>query len=627
MAGKQRRILLYCPEGGVQPHHVATLTLGRILEIRGHRVDVAYCDSLYERCVVMNSVSVPPGVPRNQFGAICDPCSVAARHAIQSVGMRMVDLSPYHLPQDLYEAARLVEHCDDPVALVHDGIAFGALARHDLFLARKLLIDQPLEPSDRARMQETVRSALVVYFAMRRIVAERGYTDLLVFGHYAVNSAAAFAARAEGISWRFISNPAHCNIDRRRLTLDPSNGSEVALRFLQSWPAWSGVPLTVEEVLEAGRDILHRFSGVGSHSYSPAKMATDPLEVLGLRRDRKLILALTSSLDERQAATFLAKAWSPDLDLDTVGSSARAFPDQIAWLHCMCAWISARDDLQMVIRVHPREGPNKRDGVTSSHLKRLRTALKDLPANVRVVWPEDQLSTYDLMEAAHLIQCSWSTVGMEAARLGVPVMTSDPYDFPVGDFLQGAASPEQFLRLTEALLAERPSLERIALGLRFYCMTRLQASVSIEDINPDIHGIAPRRFESAVEAEILEELLLRPVGAEEIKLAVRPAATPEAFVAEAAAINYLLRALVRLLCVGTLSGEDYRLTLVHADCRDAMVPPTDAGEACLLLDGDDCEFITQDGSVRRHSPMAVRLATLCRTHLISAVSPALAIDK
>jgi hypothetical protein len=624
MTDEPRRILLYCPEGGVQPHHVSTLTLGRILESRGHRVDVAYCEGLYERCVVMNSISAPPVVPREQFAPLCGQCSLQARHAIHSVGMRLVDMVPYHKPQDLYEAARLVEHCEDPVSLVHDGIAFGALARHDLFLARKLLADQPLDASDFARLRETVRSALVVYFAIRRMVAERGYTHLLVFGHYAVNSAAAFAARSEGISWRFVSNPAHCNIDRRRLTLDSINGCEIALRFLRSWPDWRDVPLTADEVLEVGRDILHRFSGVGSHTYSPAKMAVDPLELLGLRRDRKLILALTSSLDERQASAFLEKAWSPDLDCEAIGNSARSFPDQISWLTGMCDWASARDDMQLVIRVHPREGPNKRDGVSSSHLQRLRAALVDLPGNVRVIWPEDQLSTYDLMEAAHLIQCSWSTVGMEAARLGVPVMTSDPYDFPAGDFLKGASSPEQFFRLTEELLAEGPSLERILFGLRFYCMTRLQASVSIEDINPDIHGISPRRFESAVGAEILEELLLRPVGAEEIKRAARPAAAAETFAVEQAAVLYLLRALIRYTFTGDTAGDDYNLILIPTKIREDALPQPKGGEAFLLLDGEDCEFVTPEGSVRRHSPMVARMAALCRTHLVVAPSPILA---
>ena len=616
-----RRVLLYCPEGGIQPHHTAVLTLGRILESRGHRVDVAFCDGLYERCVMMNSISAPPGLPREQFKPVCSQCSLSARHNAHAIGMTLADMAPYHLPQDAYEAARLVEQGGDPVAFVHDGIAFGALARHDLFLARKLLADQPLEAEDMARLRETVRSALVVYYAIKRMVAERGYTDLLIYGHYAVNSAAALAARSVGISSRLIANPQHCNIDRRRLTFNPGNGCEVPLRHLQSWLKWKDVPMTADEVIEAGRDILHRFSGVGSHSYSPAKVAGDPLELLGLKRDRKLIVALTSSLDERQAAAFLEKGWSPDLDIDAVGSAARSFPDQITWLTSLCDWVSARDDLQLVIRIHPREGINKRESISSSHLQRLRSALQELPGNVRVVWPEDQLSTYDLMEAAHLVQCSWSTVGMEAARLGVPVLTSDPYNFPVGDFMKASSSPEEFFRLTEELLAEGPNLERIVFGLRFYCMTRLQASVSIEDINPDIHGIAARRFDAAAQAEIFEELLLRPVGSEEIRLAARPAPTAEADALEQSAIRYLLRALVRYMFTGTVTGEDYSLTLAAAGLRNSLPPPSGAGEALLLLDGEDCEFITAEGAVRRHSPLVARLASLCHTHL---VTPALA---
>jgi len=610
-----RRILFYSPHAGVQQHYATMLTLGRIFESRGHRVDVAYCDALYERCIVMDSISLPPGLPRDQLASVCIQCSLYARQAAQSVGMRLVELAPHHAAQDFHEAVRLVEQCEDPADLSHEGIAFGALAHHDLFLARKLLTDQPLSPIDRAQLKETARSALVVYFAIKRMIAERGYTDVLVLGHYAVNSAAAFAARASGISWRFVSTPQHCNIDHRRLSVNAINGCELPMRYLQSWLRWKDVPLTVDEVIEVGRDMLHRFGGLGSHSYSPARTDANPLDRLGLRRDRKLVLALTSSLDERQAAQFLERAWSPGFELDSVNSSARAFPDQIAWLTSMCSWASGRCDVQLVIRIHPREGVNKRENVASSHLLRLQAALSDLPDNVRVVWPEDQLSTYDLIEAAHLVQCSWSTIGMEAARLGVPVMTADPsYSYAVGDFIQAASSPEQFLRLTEALLEEQPSFDRVALGLRFYCLTRLHSSVSIEDVNPDIHTISPRRFESAAEGAVFEELLLRPIGAEEVKLAARPPATPEMVAAERAAIHYLLRALVRYMFTGEVTGEDYRLTLAPVELRDRL-PLAAPGEALLLRDGAECEFITADGAMRRYSPLVARLAALCGTQL------------
>src|SRR5205807_8907478 len=101
-------------------------------------------------------------------------------------------------------------------------------------------------------------------------------------------------------------------------------------------------------------------------------------------------------------------------------------------------YVESHDDLQLAVRIHPREGPNKREGGTSQHLQKLRREFGAYQhARVRIIWPEDKTSSYDLGEAADLALVSWSSIGLELARLGVPVLTSTRGIgfLPEGDFL------------------------------------------------------------------------------------------------------------------------------------------------------------------------------------------------
>ena len=76
------------------------------------------------------------------------------------------------------------------------------------------------------------------------------------------------------------------------------------------------------------------------------------------------------------------------------------------------------------MRIHPREGVNKRESVASQHLTRLREAFGKPYANCRFIWPADPVSSYDLGEAADVVLTSWSTIGLEMPATGAPVLVA-----------------------------------------------------------------------------------------------------------------------------------------------------------------------------------------------------------
>ncbi len=90
------------------------------------------------------------------------------------------------------------------------------------------------------------------------------------------------------------------------------------------------------------------------------------------------------------------------------------------WLQRSVAYFAARPDVQLVVRIHPGErytkGPSVADVVSQ--------ALPELPAHIHLVAAGDPVNTYDLVEIANLGLVYTTTVGMEMAMSGVPVIVA-----------------------------------------------------------------------------------------------------------------------------------------------------------------------------------------------------------
>ena len=77
-------------------------------------------------------------------------------------------------------------------------------------------------------------------------------------------------------------------------------------------------------------------------------------------------------------------------------------------------------ELQLVMRVHP--GELKTHG--TSMVDVINQAYPQLPENIHIITPEDKTNTYDLMEIADFGLVYTTTVGMEMAMSGLPVIVT-----------------------------------------------------------------------------------------------------------------------------------------------------------------------------------------------------------
>jgi hypothetical protein len=124
----------------------------------------------------------------------------------------------------------------------------------------------------------------------------------------------------------------------------------------------------------------------------------------------------TLHLDQRPTALLAANVIGDSLTL-----GRQVFTTNMTeWLQRTVAGFCARPDVQLVVRIHPGErytrGPSVADVVQQVQAK--------LPEHVHLIAADDPVNTYDLVELADLGLVYTTTVGMEMAMSGVPVIVS-----------------------------------------------------------------------------------------------------------------------------------------------------------------------------------------------------------
>ncbi len=118
------------------------------------------------------------------------------------------------------------------------------------------------------------------------------------------------------------------------------------------------------------------------------------------------------------------------------------------WILRTIEYFGRHPESQLVVRVHPGErfmsGPSMVD--------RIAAKFPALPENVRLVGPLEKVNTYDIMSIARLGLAYTTTVGMEMAMGGVPVILAGDTHYRGRGFTLEPASWEEYFQAIQQVL-------------------------------------------------------------------------------------------------------------------------------------------------------------------------------
>jgi hypothetical protein len=600
--------LFFVPYAGVTPMFAQACVVARSLRDRGHSVIFARCFRLFERCPVMDMHRVPYEAAAEEKLETCLRCGDNSLTMLDDYGLEAVDLRPLITP----EMTRRIDEAlakapQDLLQFEFEGLGFGALSVMDLVLALKISDFRELLESDRRVWLQYLRSCLLSYLIVERACRDLGVARIVHCNDYSLLLGARTAARKHGVPCYGLAFPGHRNVDLRRYMILPNVWKSSGFRLLAAWPACRDLALEPARVRDVAEDLLVRLRGIGSHLYSPGKTVheTDVRYRLGLSGERKLLVAFTSSLDELIASRMGTEALGIDIP-----DRPQPFRDQIEWMTTLVNYVEQSDDLSLVVRIHPREGSNKRESVVSQHLALLRSSFGGAYTHCRFVWPADPVSSYDLGEAADLVLTSWSTIGLEMARLGAPVLVAfngAGAPIPQDDFYEWAATPSEFLVKLRALLDRPVSVEQIARAFRWYSLLTLGTTIDLSDVVPRVDFARLPPYQTPLEAAAIEQIVIGGKDVCDLNIErLHASQLPESDAREADELRRQLRRLVHFLMTGEDSKDDAVL-IIGSGHRGAS--------RAIECDGYHATYRDGDRVYRGYSPMAVRLAALCGREL------------
>ncbi|NLW72339.1 MAG: glycosyltransferase family 4 protein [Chloroflexi bacterium] len=313
------------------------------------------------------------------------------------------------------------------------------VSRYDVMYTRQIETVDPEDPLYLLRMERNAKAALALY----RWFSQESPDVVIVPNGTILEMGVAYAmARVMGIhavTFEFADQ-------RERIWL--AQDSEIMTHDTTAlWSALGNRPLPerarekLVELFSARKKAITWGEFARQWQASPQRGSNVVREALGL--------------DERPLALLATNVLGDSLTLGRQKISA----SMAEWVVKTIDWFRKRPDLQLVARIHPGELITH----GTSMVEVIEEQFGGLPENIHVIKPGEKVNTYDLVDLADFGLVFTTTVGLEMAMAGLPVMvagkthyankgfTLDPQDWEeYQDMLEKVASDPVGARLSKA---------------------------------------------------------------------------------------------------------------------------------------------------------------------------------
>ncbi|HEY3474559.1 MAG TPA: hypothetical protein VGK56_08105, partial [Anaerolineales bacterium] len=183
----------------------------------------------------------------------------------------------------------------------------------------------------------------------------------------------------------------------------------------------------------------------GARVWGKSKRLWQYVSAQGAAQTRKAL-----GLDDRPVVLLAANVLGDSLTL-----GRNIFAESMSeWITKTVQYFAKRPDVQLVVRIHPGEKivPQAKSMGTV-----VREALPEIPSHIRLVGALDNVNTYDLIEVASLGLAYTTTVGVETAMNGIPVISCGNTHYRGRGFTIDPNSWEEYFSTLEKVLSDLPA--------------------------------------------------------------------------------------------------------------------------------------------------------------------------
>jgi len=183
----------------------------------------------------------------------------------------------------------------------------------------------------------------------------------------------------------------------------------------------------------------------GARVWGKSKRLWQYVSAQGAEQTRKVL-----GLDDRPVVLLAANVLGDSLTL-----GRNIFAESMSeWITKTVQYVAKRTDVQLVVRIHPGEKivPQAKSMGTV-----VREALPEIPSHIHVIGALDNVNTYDLIEIANLGLAYTTTVGVETAMNGIPVISCGDTHYRNRGFTIDPNSWDKYFSTLEEVLSDLPA--------------------------------------------------------------------------------------------------------------------------------------------------------------------------
>jgi hypothetical protein len=476
------KVLFFSPFANIWEHSFPEGLVAESFAQDAVEVTAVRCNGMLQvHCVAMSAAGVGADASLGARRQVCRACVKRRDLLTRELGIPAIIMDEWVDADIESRVTATIDQLDRArwADLEVDGIPLGRYAMYETWINRKL-VSTELSDDVWAEYLGQLRNTLLTYFASQRILDREKPDAVIVYNdHYSVNHAFAAAARRAGIASHTIHGGSHVVRRAETLSILASDLTTDDIFRSEAWRNYQGSPIGWDEIDLVGGHLSGLFAANSAFAYSSELKGTDANELrkrLAIVPGVSVLLATMSSEDELMASRLI------DAIPSNLGRKS-LFRDQFEWVDHLLGYARMHPEVHLVLRLHPRMFPNKREAVLSPVVSRIMALRDDAPPNVTFNMPSDGIGLYDIMQIVDVLLNFHSSVGAELSAVGIPVVVpanADFFTYPSELNRIGHTVAEYAAQIDRAL-AEGWSVENSRRAFRWFAFLFTRVAVDFSD--------------------------------------------------------------------------------------------------------------------------------------------------
>ena len=436
---RKSKVLSFSPFAFWRLHSLYEVAICHNLRWRGHPVTYVICDGLFSDCDMFWESTCGPR-PDNA----CAICQSNVQRSLTDLGIQPTPLSKYRQIDHNAVAKEFVEQSKDSELLevCFDGYQISNYIKSSVHSHLRINSIDLDNQKHRSTLRSYIYSGIIALVLIRKMLSVEQPSIVLLFnGRLAVTRIALELCKELGI--RVVCHERGMEAESLLLW---ENESCLSLRpYKELAESWRNIPLNATEFIRIAQWLDDRQKGKNLNwkAFSVEGSMGEVGDFISRNAGRTILGLFTSSTDELVAEDEFKSVFGTQQD----------------WIQHNINIAISNSEIVLLIRVHPNSGSKNSNGVNHDEINYFNELKKSLPENVHIISADDNCSSYALLNKISIGLVYVSTIGLEIACRGIPVICAANSPWVFCDAIHNVNSHSEYDDLLLTLMSSGTTRE------------------------------------------------------------------------------------------------------------------------------------------------------------------------